>query len=80
MLVDAGASTRRQAVVNAKDLDDSDSDGVQMLSCDVFVAPVHSIEIHTVVEELAVNASEQISILGKDVFDNTFSTLEVGRG
>jgi hypothetical protein len=47
------------------------------LTCDVWVAPVHSIEIFTVVEELGVHSTEQIGVVGKDLYDNTFSTLEV---
>ena len=70
--------SRRRAIISAVDSENVNADGVPLsLRCDVWVAPLHTLDISTVVERLAVNASEQVAITAKDEFDNTFSLLEV---
>ena len=73
---DARGVPRRHAVVTASDASDED-DTTRVLRADVWVAPVRSVEIQTIVEVLAVKSSEQVTVTGKDESDNTFSTLEV---
>jgi hypothetical protein len=69
-----GASFKRQhAVVYAT----RPGDEAPRIRCDVWVAAVHTMEIITVVEQVAVNTTEQVQVVAKDEFENTFSTLEV---
>jgi hypothetical protein len=78
--VEAGASGRRRHAVVSATQDSAHHDLPPLqLRCDVYIAPVHSLDISTVIEKLSVNASEQVHVTAKDEFDNTFSWLEVSR-